>query len=162
MTIQIDTREKAEKIKHITDYFDAAGIKHFRSKLAVGDYIDMDFLRYAIDRKKNLLEVCQNICQGHERFKNELELANELGIRMALLIEHGNAIRTLNDVRYWRNPRKKISPYALDGADVYKRLLTINKKYGVDIYFCNKHQTGEKIAELLKYRGETYGIKIGG
>lgn len=156
LTVQVDTREKPDKIDHIIDYFEAEGIYHFRSKLPVGDYMNLDNARFVIDRKQNLQEVCGNLCQGHERFRQELIRAQRLGIKLALLIEHGRSIKTLDDVRYWRNPRRAVSPYALDGLAVYKRLMTISSKYDVDIHFCNKKQTGELIVQLLTNNGKTY------
>ena len=70
MTIQIDTREKARAIRQIVSYFNEAGIQHYTSKLFVGDYMSLDNPRVVIDRKQNLLEICSNVCQQHERFIN--------------------------------------------------------------------------------------------
>ena len=72
MDIQIDSREKARAIKKIIKIFDENGIKHFSSKLLVGDYMSLDNPRLIIDRKQNLQELCGNVCQQHERFKKEL------------------------------------------------------------------------------------------
>ena len=65
MVIQIDTREKARAIKQIVRTFDAAGVKHYTSKLLVGDYMSLDNPKVIVDRKQNLLEVCNNVCQDH-------------------------------------------------------------------------------------------------
>ena len=43
-----------------------------------------------IDRKKDLQEVAGNVCQQHDRFIRELELAKELGYRMIVLIEESS------------------------------------------------------------------------
>lgn len=158
MTIQIDSRE--QKFDHIQAQFDRMGIKHFVSKLPVGDYISLDNARRAIDRKRNLQELCGNICQGHDRFRRELERARDLGIQLVFLVEHSRNYRTLSDVRHWKNPRKSISPYALDGMELYKRLHTIEAKYHTTFYFCDKRETGSKIIELLTY-GKPYHITIG-
>ena len=80
------------------------GVKHFVSKLPVGDYISLDNARLAIDRKRNLQELCGNLCQQHERFRRELERARDLGIKLVFLVEHSRSIRTLSDVRHWQNP----------------------------------------------------------
>lgn len=149
MDIQIDSREKARAIIKITDTFDRLGHKYFVSKLPVGDYQSLDNARLVIDRKQNLNELCSNICQQHERFKRELIKAQELGIKLIILCEHGAGIKTMEDVRQWKNPRKRFSPYAMDGGTLYKTLCTISKRYNVDFYFCHKTQTGQRIAELL-------------
>lgn len=151
LLIQVDTREKPQAIEKIITTFDQREVKWFRSKLVCGDYIDMDNPRLAIDRKQNLQEVCGNLCQQHERFRAELIRANHLGIKLVLLIEHSSAIKCLSDVRGWNNPRRKLSPYALDGWGLYDRLMTIKHKYGVSIYFCDKRQTGDMIIKILTH-----------
>ncbi|HCB94665.1 MAG TPA: hypothetical protein DEP65_02720, partial [Ruminococcus sp.] len=115
MTIQIDSREKPKAIKNIVAEFDRQNITHFVSKLPCGDYMSLDNARFAIDRKQNLIEVCSNVCQDHKRFINELKRANKIGIRLIFLIEHSQNIKTLDDVKTWRNPRLKESPLAVSG-----------------------------------------------
>lgn len=149
MTIQIDTREKARAIRQIVEYFDETGIKHYTSKLFVGDYMSLDHPRVIIDRKQNLQEICSNVCQQHERFINELKRAGENGIKIIILCEHGGNIHSLEDVRRWINPRLKNSPKAVSGEQLFKILFTIHRKYDVDFVFCDKKMTGYKIAELL-------------
>lgn len=149
MTIQIDSREKPQATQLIKEHFDKAGVKWFISKLVVGDYASLDNPRFVIDRKQTLQELCGNVCQQHERFKAELVRANDLGITLIFLVEHSRSIRTLSDVRHWVNPRKTVSPYALDGPELYKRLVTIETKYHTKFYFCDKTQTGKAIIQLL-------------
>lgn len=160
MKIAIDSREKPHAIVKIREYFDKHGIKHFVNKLPVGDYMDFDYPRISIDRKQSLLEVAKNVCQDHERFRRELLRAQDLDIKLILLIEHSHTIKTLSDVRHWRNPRRIVSPYALEGYALYDRLLTIQNKYKVPIYFCTKRETGAKIIELLQNNGKPYEITI--
>ena len=150
MVIQIDTREKPKAIIRIIETFDKKGIKHFSSKLPCGDYIDLDNARFSVDRKQSLLEVCNNVCQDHERFINELKKANYLGIKLVFLVEHSRNIRSLEDVRSWKNPRLKTSPLAASGERLYKILVVLEKKYNTKFYFCSKKETGDKIIELLR------------
>ena len=150
MICQIDTREKPQAIKTITATFDREGVKWFRSKLPVGDFIDLNNARLAIDRKQNLQELCSNICQQHERFRNELLRAQDLGIKLIFLVEHSYHFTTLSDVRHWNNPRLRVSPYALDGMALYQRLQSIEVKYNTVFYFCTKGQTGARIIQLLQ------------
>ena len=49
MVIQIDSREKDRAIKSIITEFDKRGIKHFVSKLYVGDYMSYDNPRLIVD-----------------------------------------------------------------------------------------------------------------
>ena len=150
MTIQIDTREHDDAVKAIKDYFDGNGILWYCSKLYVGDYMSLDNARFCIDRKQSLLEIAQNVCQDHERFSRELERAKQYGIKLVFLIEHGADIRTLNDVKKWKNPRLKTSKLAVSGERLYKILSTLEKTYDTKFYFCTKEQTARGIIKLLK------------
>lgn len=154
MTIQIDSREKARAIAKILDTFDREGIHSFISKLPVGDYMNLDNPRLVIDRKQNLSELCQNICQGHKRFRTELERAGQVGIKLIILCEHGGGIRELRDVIDWENPRLQYSPMAMSGERLYKVLSAMRAKYGIEVLFCDKRSTGHKIIELLEKKDD--------
>lgn len=54
MVIQIDSREKPRAIGKILDEFDRQGVRHFVSKLYVGDYQRLDNSLLVVDRKQNL------------------------------------------------------------------------------------------------------------
>lgn len=164
MNIQVDSREHKSEWERIQKQFDSLGIKYFRSKLYVGDYQSLDNPRLVIDRKKDLQELCGNVCQQHERFKAELVRAIQSGIKIVILCEHGEDIKTLEDVYFWQNPRKHkviwktidgkrvktvISHKAVDGNQLYKSLRTIKERYNVDFIFCTKEETGQKIVEIL-------------
>ena len=151
MQIQVDTREHNKEWERIKGQFDALGVQYFRSKMYVGDYQSLDNPRLVIDRKKDLQEICGNVCQQHERFKAELLRAKEQGIKLIILCEHGADIKSLEDVFFWQNPRKYqirwktvngkrvkdvISAKAVDGNQLYKSLCTIRDRYGVSFIFC--------------------------
>ena len=149
ITIQIDTREHAGQVERIESQFDSIGVKHFRSKLYVGDYQSLDNPRLVVDRKKDLQELCGNVCQQHERFRAELIRAQEAGIQIVILCEHGRSIKVLEDVYFWENPRRRTSPGAISGQRLFKVLSTMKEKYGVRFEFCDKRQTGRRIVEIL-------------
>lgn len=164
MQVQIDSREHKKELERIKKQFDVLGVQYFVSKLYVGDYQSLDNPRLVIDRKKDLQEICGNVCQQHERFKAELLRAKEQGIKLVILCEHGADIKTLEDVFFWQNPRKYqirwktvngkrvkdvISAKAVDGNQLYKSLCTIRDRYNVDFVFCRKEETGQKIIEIL-------------
>ena len=160
MVIMIDSREKERAIKQIVAEFDRRGIKHPTNKLWVGDYQNFVNPRIVIDRKQNLLEICSNVTQDHERFRREIVRAQENGIKIIFLIEHGEGIRCLEDVIFWQNPRrtkrKKVNGRWVDsetkattGEVLYNILTTIRDKYGVSFEFCRKEETGRRIIELL-------------
>lgn len=164
MTIQIDTREHKSEAERIERQLDAMCVAHFRSKLYCGDYQSLDNGRLVIDRKKDLLELCGNVTQQHERFRRELIRANEAGIRIIVLCEHGQGIQRLSDVYFWDNPRlhaekwivedgrpRKVPAYpkATTGAKLFQSLQTIASKYDVRFVFCDPVNTGETIVRLL-------------
>ena len=158
--IQIDSREHQKVIDGIKKAFDAAGEKWFVSKLYVGDYMNYDNPRLVIDRKQNLSELCGNVCQQHERFRAEIIRANEAGIKLVFLCEHGKGIEKLDDVLWWENSRAKKrvkkngiwveqEQKVMHGDVLYKILCTMQRKYGVEFLFCDKKDTGKRILEIL-------------
>ena len=160
MVIMIDSREKDRAIKKIVAYFDSHGIKHPTNKLWVGDYQSFDNPKLVIDRKQNLFEVCSNVTQDHERFRREMVRAQENGIKIIFLVEHGKDIGCLEDLIFWKNPRRhkrvkvdgkwtEIETKATTGETLYNILTTIQSKYGCEFRFCDKDETGRTIVEIL-------------
>jgi len=164
ITIQVDTREHRAEAERIEKQFDAMGVAHFRSKLYCGDYQSLDNGRLVIDRKKDLLELCGNVTQQHERFRRELVRARDAGIQVIILCEHGHGIESLTDVWFWKNPRlerrkwvvedgkpKQVPAYpaATSGEKLFTILNTIRIKYGPRFAFCDPARTGETIVRLL-------------
>lgn len=178
--IQVDSREKSRAIQKILSAFENQGVSWYVSKLPWGDYMNLDNPRLIIDRKQNLTELTNNVIQDHKRFVKELEKAKEHGVKLIILVEHGGMIKTLQDVIWWKNPRsekrvkgedgkwhtekveyvrrvhpKGRTPYTMvfhptTGLELYKKLCTMQEKYGVEFQFCDKRQTGKRIIEILK------------
>lgn len=118
ITVLVDTREKANK--HITDYFDKAGIKWEKKALKYGDYsffvpanpelaIDRDLYfdnEIMIERKGSLEELSSNLTQERDRIEKEFALAPP---HKVLLIENasyedivnGNYDTSYNNKAYW-------------------------------------------------------------
>lgn len=148
-TIYVDTREKPKAIVKILAYFEKCGINVVRKKLDEGDYKLHPDAPVTIDRKQNLGEVCGNLTWKRARFQRELRRAAEKGETVYVLVEHGGMIRNLADVADWRNPRRKESPKAVDGPQLYKMMLTYAAKYKVRWRFCCKQATGREIMRIL-------------
>ena len=179
LTIQIDSREKARAITKIVEEFKKQGVDYYISKLWAGDYMSLDNPRLIVDRKQNLSEICANVCNTHDRFRNELIRAHDKGIKLIILIEHSNRIKSIDDVETWENPRRKvkaekwvedelmvdesgdeywkpghmetqtIETKAMTGETLAKVMRTQERKYGCEFMFCDKIHTGKKIIELL-------------
>ena len=148
-TIIVDTRERKEAIGKIMDYFNQIGVRVIRSKMYAGDYQLLSNPYLVVDRKQSLLELCNNVIQDHKRFSDELIRAQEVGISVVVLVEHGGGIKSLEDVPKWENPRLKESPLAVSGERLYKILKAMAYTYGVRFEFCEKRQTGRRIMEIL-------------
>ena len=164
MQIQIDSREHKSELKRIQKQLDRLDVSYFVSKLYVGDYMSLDNPRLVIDRKKDLLELCGNVTQQHDRFRAELVRAQKNGIKLIVLCEHGEGIQDLTDVIFWHNPRldemdwvmrnghpvkEQKYPKATTGEQLYKSLCTIADRYGVEFVFCDKDMTGQVIVKIL-------------
>ncbi len=93
----------------------------------------------------------------------------DAGIQLIILVEHGQGINNIEDVYFWKNPRKHevrfrtvngkreryvVSAKAVDGDQLYKSLCTIRDRYNVRFEFCEKKDTGKKIIELLGRKDE--------
>lgn len=181
-------QDKKHELKHM--YFDEIGISLERYPLPVGDYIlaneavldvirrkqkrgmkpkKMDFLgtySVSVDTKKDMQEIVGNICGfQHDRFRDECLLAKNNGIRLIVLIENEDGVKTLSDVEFWRNPRINIKrwttlpdgrktrvqafPDATQGTTLYKAMCTMQEKYGVEFQFCTHEDAGARIVALL-------------
>ena len=116
--------------------------------------MNLDFPRLVIDRKQNLSELTNNVCQEHKRFTAELKRALDAGIHVVILCEHGGKIETLNDVRGWVNPRLSDSPLAVSGERLHKILSTMKRTYDFEILFCKKADTGKEILRILSEAGK--------
>ena len=124
--------------------------------------MNYDNPRLVIDRKQNLTELCNNVCQDHDRFRKELIRAQENGIKIIFLVEHGKGINRIQDVIWWDNPRRhkrrrnpdtghweNAETKAITGEVLYKILCTQERKYGCKFLFCKKENTGKEIIRIL-------------
>ncbi|MCD8207989.1 MAG: ERCC4 domain-containing protein [Bacteroidales bacterium] len=162
MQIQVDSREKPRAIKSILAEFERQEVGYFISKLYVGDYMNTANTSLVVDRKQNLFELCSNVCQDHERFRRELIRAQEHGIHIIFLCEHGQGIRCMEDIIWWDNPRRhfrqrdpetgswiEVETKATSGDTLFKILRTLERKYGCEFMFCDKKETGDRIIRIL-------------
>lgn len=174
MEIGVDTNQFAgshgpsNRLKH--SHLAALGCTLFPLPLPVGDYIEitsavkdviasagediskkklLPVMQLSIDTKKDLNELCGNICQGHKRFRRELLKAQANGIKLVILVEDKD-IHCMADVYLWRNPKLKVSAKAVKGPALYKSMRTIEEEYDVTFVFCSRMESGQKIKEILE------------
>lgn len=144
-----DTRQKKDKNDHIQKQLEALGYQVDRSKLYVGDYVFADSSKIAVDTKQDLQEVAGNLCQDHERFKQECERAKAAGVQLVILVCE-DCIKSLEDVPSWFNWRKKFSTRAISGKQLWKIMTTMTERYGVVWKFSTRAKLGATIVELLE------------
>lgn len=162
-----DTRQQDGKHDHVNAWFKAAGIRVVRTKMLVGDYTLPTDQSVCVDTKYGLSEVYGNLVVSHDRFRAECVLAQELGIKLIVLVEE-DGICELTDVDKWVNPRaesyeflrraqehgmlteRKLSSKPPISSDRLRRMMqTMTERYGVEWRFCSKARTAETIVELL-------------
>lgn len=104
----------------------------------------------------------------HGFFHRGLKRAQNSQIRLIVLVENEDGVKSIEDVFRWQNPRmhryNKIAymhnlgrwlsiplPKAkpTSGQTLAKAMLTMEKKYGVEFRFCTPEEAGPKIVELL-------------
>lgn len=148
--ILVDTREK--KNDNVELFFASHKIPFDRSKLYVGDYMTVGGT-VTIDRKQNLNELAMCLLgSSRRRFIDETMRAKRAGLELIILVEHGEGIKSIKDVGTWVNPILDKHPNAVTGRSLMDAIYKFHIGYGVNIFFCNKDETGAKIIELL--RGE--------
>jgi len=130
----------------------------------------MDFLgtyKVCVDSKYGIEEISQNVCgKSHARFRDELILAKNNGIRLIVLVENEGkqiipgivnpTITKLDDLHKWINPRlflrkhgKQLYPNAVRGITLQKACSTMQKRYSVVFRFCTPEESGAEIVRLL-------------
>ena len=166
-TLMIDTRQQAGKHRLKDAYFEKAGIPTVRTKLLVGDYQWVGGM-VAVDTKRSVDELVGNLCQSneHKRFKAEADLAYQTGIKLHVLVENGENLHRIEDLKRWSNPRYKawyrqqMNQYGqfssvtrrkapVSNITLIKILCTFAKKHHVNFAFCSPVEAGKRIIELL-------------
>lgn len=155
-----DSRE--QKNAHILRYFERHGIPYTVRKMDTADYMIEGQPKLVVDRKQNLDEICANLTykgkKANEnggkgipsnvaRFWREVRRAYADGIRLVVLIEHGENVKCLADVAAWDGSRSGIS-----GRKLLNEMDKLTMAYGVEWQFCRKSETAEKILEILGYK----------
>lgn len=141
--IEMDTRN--QKDSYVTKYFDKQGIKWIRNKLYTGDVKLLNSTKVIIDLKKDLGELCGNICsKQHDRLVREVERSREIGCEHFIFLIKDNKIKTSQDIINWSSKHTRIK-----GETLYKAMKTFKEHHNVHYVFCNSRNAGQKIIALL-------------
>lgn len=167
MLLLEDTRNQKNKHDKKHKYFEENGIEYQRCRLYVGDYTLANNQSVCVDSKASMNEIVNNLIQDHERIRAEADRAAEAGIKLYILIEEPG-IKTLNDVRNWKNPRylrwlkvkqahdrgkmlnvKIPSKPPVNNITLMKIMSSFASKHKVEWVFCKPEEAGKKIMEIL-------------
>lgn len=147
--ITVDTKEK--KNDHILAYFNRVNQHFLRFQCNVGDYEDYHSRRVAVDTKRDLVELANDVCSkdGHRKMHDKIDRAKKVGTKLIFLIEED---MTLEDVKHWVSPTNKSGKplTAVKGETLYKVMKTMAEKYDVQWRFCSPDVTGPTIVAYLK------------
>ena len=167
-----DTRNPESKHRNVHEWADANGVTIIRTKLLVGDYTLPTDQSVCVDTKSGMQEVYSNVVQEHERFRRELELALQAGVKLIVLVEEGD-VPDLAAVVHWKNPRrerwfrvnaahkagklknvKQAKTPPLSSDRLFQMMQTMAERYQCEWKFCGKDRTGAVIWELLNQTGD--------
>lgn len=112
------------------------------------------------DTKQGWLEMGSNLMQDHRRFRDECIRAQEAGCQLVILIEE---IPPCGMVELWQSPvftcstkyHRAGEPMTRANPANYSKIMkTMTERYGVKFTWCDKHQTGRVLIDILtgKYR----------
>ena len=188
MKILEDVAQKANKHENKRKYFADNGIECIRVPLPVGDYIlsndkvedvlkrkekrgipvkKMDLLGtydVCVDTKFSCSELYSDLIQQHARFKDECLLAQNNSIRLIILVENKDGIKTVDGLENWKNPQmlryfkakrkaeqfggNKPKPPA-SNIQLVKIMHSMKRDYWVEFLFCTPEESGKEVIRLL-------------
>lgn len=199
MIIGVDKAQ--QKGKHDTKHNQLIELGHelISLPIPVGDYIIVDdtiqeiikrrgdklkkmdligAIKRSCDSKNSMSEIYGDIIgKQHERFRDELILAQQNNIQLIILIESAPEVKSLDDVRQWKNWKQlyayckrhkipsgqgmmeRIEDFVahggqkppVSGEHLYKCMITMSEKYGAKWSFCSPENAGKAIMYLLTH-----------
>jgi len=127
MIIIQDTREQ-RPLKFDHEYVTAVR----KVKLDAGDYgceFKYGFVPPVFFERKSIPDLFGTLGKGYKRFKNEIVLAEELGLKLVIIIE-GSLTKVLEGTKYSK----------MDGRTVVRKLYTLWLKYDIPFVCCTNRK----------------------
>lgn len=156
-----DTRQQRGKHNYKNQYFKRHGIPIVAVTLKFGDY-QRKGSNIAIDTKKDVQELAQNLGKDHKRFKKEIVKANEAGYVLVVLIEECPEYNDRAHLSSWTNyicrrcglcdddsKCKRFRFHPIKGETLAKIMNTLESKHFVRFEFTSKKQAPKRILEML-------------
>jgi hypothetical protein len=148
LTILEDVAQKREKHTIKNEYWKSKNIEVKRLPIPCGDYVIMNekiqdvitrkshrgldvkkidllgTIDISVDTKEDMQELYQNLINSHDRFRDELVLAQNSNVKLIILTENTDGITCIEDVANWFNPR-----FPLWERDIRKVFVDLQKQY---------------------------------
>ena len=134
------------KWDHIQQMFDRWEVPYEVKKLDVADYMLESDESFAIDRKRNLDELCINLMNRNDstRFWSEMRRAKQKNMKVVILIEQ-YGVKSINEVCNWTSRFSRVT-----GKVLQREMMRIHFAYGIQFLFCDKRHTAKMILNLLE------------
>lgn len=146
-----DTGQKIGQHEIKNEYWRKLGTQVIRCKLPFGDYVRIPEI--AVDTKRDIYEIAQNIDQDHERFRRLCINARDYGCQLVILIENTDGVRTLEDLTRWRESnthfKMRGGERRIFGSRLARAMKTMSERYGVQFEFCTPNEAGRRVLEIL-------------
>ena len=126
MKLITDTREQ-----NPLSFVETDGVEHIKMALPVGDYM-AEGIDISIERK-SLQDLFISFSTGYEAERNKIIKAKARNLTYIIAIE-GSILDVRVGHEYWKDGEMKRSKK--DGLSMVRQLMTIQHKYGVQVWFC--------------------------
>ena len=87
----------------------------------------------SVVERKGVADLFNSYTSGYDQERNKILKAKELGLTFILAIE-ASASEILKGHSYWDGERRREHPKT--GLAMIRQLCTLNRKYGVQVWFC--------------------------
>lgn len=174
--IQVKTIPLKEIIPAVHEIYEKYNLFGFPEERMCRIIFDSDVGRYP---EKEILVICNEngFCDEAEKelqklyikrrgfFHRGLKRAEFGDVKLYVLVENIDGVKSIADLKNWNNPRKHIQkwittpsrerrkvlkyPNAMSGDTLAKALETMQKRYGVIFKFCSPEEAGAMVLELL-------------
>lgn len=146
-----DNRQKKGMHEEKHEYWQKVGCRVERMRLPFGDYIKAPLI--AVDTKRDIYEIANNIQNDHTRFRNECVMARDWGCQLIILIENLDGVDSLAKLDLWMESDEHFyrrgGTKRIIGRHLAKAMQTMTKNYGVRWEFCTPNESGRRVHELL-------------
>lgn len=127
MRLLVDVQEK-----HPLEFVETNGVEIVVQSLPVGDYQAEG--QDCVVERKSVADLFTSFSSNYEQERNKIIRANARGLKYILAIE-ASALEIRKGHTYWKDGEMKEA--AKSGISQIKQLMTISRKYGVEVWFCD-------------------------